>query len=67
MEEWLNGTREVAEKLKGLKGCAGLAAKGTYQYMAPSFASMGTGLDVVKTLGKGLDQDGDVGFVSMHK
>jgi hypothetical protein len=63
--EWLTWTRRIREAVQD--SCPELAANGSYQYYAPSFAGTGgNGLDPVLAWEAGLDADKDIALISSH-
>jgi hypothetical protein len=63
--EWLTWTRRIRQAMQD--SCPELAANGSYQYYAPSFAGTGgNGLDPVLAWEARLDVDKDVTLISSH-
>jgi hypothetical protein len=66
VEEWLNATRAVRAQMD--VSCPDMAAAAAeHRFVAPSFAGVGNGLDLVKVWEAGLGRDGSVAEISGHK
>ncbi|KAL9096165.1 MAG: hypothetical protein Q9165_001688 [Trypethelium subeluteriae] len=64
VDEWLYWTGRIKEALQG--NCSNLTTATEYQYMAPSFAGTGNSLDPIRTWEDGLDDNGDIEYISSH-
>jgi hypothetical protein len=63
--QWLNGTRAIKSQIA--RTCPDMVSNATYGYLSPSFAGVNNHLKPVTTFADGLDDDGDIKLISIHK